>query len=104
VLFYGYQDPLRLGSGGGTINTTANNNTFLSGVITGTGSLTASGPGTLQISGSGNVVFDNTYTGGTLIQSGAYLQVGDNSLNRINIGSGSVTLDGGTLAAESGQH
>jgi fibronectin-binding autotransporter adhesin len=61
------------------------------GVISGTGSLTQQGTGTLYLSGI------NTYQGGTSITGGT-LQV---SSVDINLGSGNITLGGGELVTSS---
>ena len=71
------------GSGNGQVS--------LSGVISGTGSFTKNGTGTLEITGLKN----NTYGGGTVINSGTLL------LNDVQtfsgLGTGPVTLNGGVF-------
>ncbi len=70
-----------------TVNGTAN--TSFGGVISGTlGGLTKSGSGTLTLSGS------NSYNGGTRIVDGTLVVGNDNAL-----GTGLMTLDGGSLAS-----
>ncbi len=59
---------------------------ILSGVISGAGELTKAGANTITLSGS------NTYSGGTTISDGVLQVSADNQL-----GSGTLTLDGGTL-------
>ena len=84
----GLSGTVSLGSSTLTLGT-ANSTTF-AGTVTGSGGgLTKVGAGTLTLSGT------NTYSGGTTISSGT-LQVS----NDVNLGnaSGSVTLNGGTLA------
>lgn len=90
-------------SGGGTL---AGDTTSLSGNITnnaivrfnqsssGTYSSVMSGTGALQKSGTGTVTLSgaNTYTGGTTVTGGAI-----NIVNANNLGTGALTLDGGTL-------
>ena len=66
-----------LGASGGTVDNGGNTGT-LSGVISGTGSLTSAGAGILVL------VADNTYTGGTTIAAGT-LQLGNGGT------SGSIT-------------
>jgi autotransporter-associated beta strand protein len=81
--------PILLGSDGdGTINTGGFTDT-LTGVISGTGSLTVTGGGTLTLAGV------NTYTGPTTV-NGATLVVGTDSSGQL--GPGMVTVNqGGTL-------
>jgi autotransporter-associated beta strand protein len=70
-------------------------------------SLTISGPisesavgSSVTLAGSGRVILSasNTYTGGTVVQSG--ILVAANGSNGSATGSGIVTLDGGTLASD----
>ena len=63
----------------------------MNGVISGAGSLTADGGGTLALGAT------NTYAGGTTIRNGTTVQIGTAGA----LGSGTVTLDGGKLAATS---
>ncbi|RIX83537.1 autotransporter outer membrane beta-barrel domain-containing protein [Acidovorax cavernicola] len=63
----------------------------MNGVISGTGSLTADGGGTLSLGAI------NSYTGGTTIRNGTTVQIGTAGA----LGAGTVTLDGGKLAATS---
>lgn len=72
-------------SSGGSIDTNGFNST-MSGIISGSGALTKSGTGTLTLSGT------NTYSGGTTIANGTISASADN-----NLGTGSITLNGGTL-------
>ncbi len=69
----------------GIINTSSNNVT-LSGAVSGSGELIKSGSGRLILSGT------NTYSGGTSITNGIVTVSADS-----NLGTGSVTLNGGTL-------
>ena len=77
------------GYAGSTIN--ADSTTTLSGVISGSGSLVKTGTGTLSLSGT------NTYTGGTTISAGTVEALADSAL-----GTGTATVDGGTLSVSSG--
>ncbi|OEZ29317.1 hypothetical protein AO062_18165 [Variovorax boronicumulans] len=61
----------------------------MNGVISGAGSLTADGGGTLALGAA------NTYIGGTTIKTGTTVQIGTAGA----LGAGTVTLDGGKLAA-----
>ena len=92
---------LQIGNGGttGSIvgNVTDNSNLVFDrsdaitfpGVVSGTGSLTKLGSGTLTLPSA------NTYSGGTLLQSGTL--VVDNAAA---LGTGNVSVNGGTLATE----
>jgi autotransporter-associated beta strand protein len=88
---------LQIGNGtsGGISGNVADNGTLIfnrsdsvtfSGVISGTGSLTQAGAGTLILTGS------NTYSGGTIISSGA-ISIGSDAA----LGTGTITMGGGTL-------
>jgi autotransporter-associated beta strand protein len=70
---------------GGVINNGGHDDTF-SGTISGAGHLSLSGTGTTTLSGA------NTYSGGTTISQS---MVAINAAN--NLGTGSLTLDGGVL-------
>jgi autotransporter-associated beta strand protein len=74
--------------GGGFDIAAAANSFTVAQTLTGTGSLTKLGAGTLVLPNA------NTYSGGTTISAGI-LQIGKNTA----LGSGPVTLDGGTLQA-----
>ena len=84
---------------GGTLLFSGAANQTLSGGISGGGALVATGPGTLTVSGTGS------YGGGTLIQAGARVILGsaltinsqNQTINQSVLGSGAVTLSGGTL-------
>lgn len=71
------------GSGGGTVT--------LSGVISGDGKLTKDGSGTLI------VTRNNSFTGGTVINSGTLRINHVDPLQTTGLGSGPITLNGGTL-------
>ena len=73
------------------IDTNGQNVTFASGRTSAGGSLTKLGTGTLTLSGT------NTYSGGTTITAGAISATNDSAL-----GTGAVTLDGGTLQQGTG--
>ncbi len=81
-------------NGGGTVNVSNEQTTQLTGAISGTGGLNASGPGTLVLD---NVL--NNYTGGTAITGGGTVRVSADE----NLGdaSGSVAMNNGTLALQS---
>jgi autotransporter-associated beta strand protein len=66
------------------------NYTLGGGVLGGAALLVKSGSGTLYLSGS------NSFTGGTIINSGTVLLTNDTA-NQFGLGSGNVTLNGGTL-------
>ncbi len=79
---------LTLGAAGGVIDTPV---TFqISGGITGAGALTKTGSGTFILANA------NTYSGGTLLQAGTLVLASDTA-NTSGLGSGGITLQGGTL-------
>src|SRR5205085_2535967 len=78
------------GSGGFDVSASAGN-LILTGNLGGTGALTKNGSGTLTLSGT------NTYSGGTIINAGT-VQLGSSNANVNGLGSGTVTLNGGTLS------
>ena len=79
--------PVTLGSPGGTMDVALGATLTESGVISGVGSLTKVGSGTLILTGA------NTYTGGTIVNSGT-LQLGPGGGLA---SSGSLTVNGGTF-------
>jgi fibronectin-binding autotransporter adhesin len=83
VTFGGTQDTIEVGTSGKVL--------ALGGVLAGTGKLVKAGAGTLYISGN-----TNTYTGGTVIKGGI-VQINDPLATIGAIGSGSITIDGGTF-------
>jgi fibronectin-binding autotransporter adhesin len=84
---YGTDRGMTLAAGGGTINVqNAGTTLAISGQITGGGSLTKAGPGTLALSGS-----TNNYTGGTFVAAG---QLALGNAGAIPAGS-TVTVLGG---------
>ena len=83
-------------SGPLTISTNGLASYTLSSVVSGAGSLLLNGPGTLTLSAT------NTYTGGTTVTGGATLVTAhDNNVTGSDaLGSGALTLDGGTLSSD----
>ena len=75
------------GLGSVTFNT-GSNTIGLSGVLSGTGGLTASGNGTLTLSNS-----NNSYSGGTTVNSGTLLLGGNSALGAV---TSPLTVNGGT--------
>jgi len=85
---------MTINASGGNIGVSSANAVTASAVISGAGALTVSDAGTLILTNA------NTYTGGTTINAGATLQLGDGTSN-----NGSVTgaiVNNGTLAARYG--
>lgn len=83
---------LTLGSGGGSLSIPATSTSLqISGSLIGTGSLTKSGSGVIILAAT------NTYSGGTFINGGTVILASD-SVNVSGLGSGLVTLNGGTLS------
>ncbi|HLP08443.1 MAG TPA: autotransporter-associated beta strand repeat-containing protein [Opitutaceae bacterium] len=81
-----------LGAGGGTFDiTTAGIGFQLAGGVEGTGQLVKDGAGTLTLSTA------NTYSGGTVVNAGMIIMPSATA-NVSGLGSGPVTLNGGTLA------
>jgi fibronectin-binding autotransporter adhesin len=79
---------------GGTINLSGASNTTTTDGVSGTGGLTVTGSGTLEMPGT------NGFTGGLTIQGGATV-VTDRDYE-LGATSGSITLNGGTLATSDG--
>ena len=78
----------------GAFNYASNSNQTLSGVISGTGSLTKSGTGTLTLSGT------NTYTGSTIINAGTLAIT--NAAGLGNSSTGTSVADGAMLQISNG--
>ncbi len=89
--FGGLQGAGSVVTGGANLKFLAAGNRTFSGAISGGGKVTQAGGGLLVLSGS------NTYTGGTLVTAGT-LAVSSSA----NLGTGLVTLDGGTLRCDAG--
>ena len=88
-----FSSSVTLNAGGGTFDlsdTTAN--TSISGPISGTGSLTKKGAGTLVLDSYDVNSVDNSYSGGTTISEGQVVLGPGESL-----GSGGLAMNGGTL-------
>ncbi len=89
---------LTLATGGnGTINVSDSSaNLTLSGIIDGSGALTKNGTGILILTGT------NTFSGGFSLNQGQ-LQIGNtgNGTTSGSLGTGAITLNGGTLASSS---
>ncbi|BCU78573.1 hypothetical protein llg_32880 [Luteolibacter sp. LG18] len=83
---------ITLGASGGTIDIVlANSSIQVSGALSGSGGLVKSGPGTLLLASA------NTYTGGTVITGGKIYLAGSTP-NSSGLGTGTVTINNGTLA------
>ncbi len=82
---------IAIGSAGATINPATGTTLTIDGAITGSGPLVISGAGTITIQNptSGQ----NTYTGGTIINSGTIL-TGDVNSQAAGLGAGAVTFNG----------
>jgi subtilase-type serine protease len=84
--------PVDIGASGGTVNSGSTGKVgTISGVVYGSGALTATGLGTTVLNAN------NTYSGGTRLNSGT-LSIG--SAN--NLGTGAINFDGGTLLTTAG--
>ncbi len=83
-------------SGNDTINISASSTAQLAlkGRLDGTGLLVKTGPGILMFQPATS---KNTYSGGTVIKAGT-LSLGNDVANANGLGTGTVTLDGGTLS------
>lgn len=82
---------MTLGASGGTLSVPTSKSLQISGQITGGGSLTKTGAGTLTLASA------NNFTGGTFISEGKVFLPSDTA-NVSGLGSGLVTLNGGTLS------
>lgn len=80
-----------LGSGGGTISVPASTSMQISGSLSGAGSLAKTGAGTLILASA------SSYSGGTFISQGTVTLASDTA-NVAGLGSGLITLNGGTLS------
>lgn len=77
-----------------TVNVTRDYNWVGTGSLVGSATLVKDGPGRLNLNGNAGAGFANAYTGGTIISNGTV-----NITNSWqNLGTGPVTLAGGTLA------
>ncbi|BDC29398.1 Extracellular serine protease precursor [Bordetella parapertussis] len=77
-----------LGAGNGAFDVASGASLTQQGIVSGSGALTKTGPGSLTLSGV------NTYAGGTVIEAGT-LRIAQSG----NLGTGPLTLNGGTLEA-----
>jgi outer membrane autotransporter protein len=82
--------PVFLGPGGGTVDTQANSATF-SGIISGPGSLTKIGTGTLILSG------DSSYSGPTSVGGGTLVVNGSIAASVVTVNPGAVLRGDGIL-------
>ncbi|WP_193213140.1 autotransporter-associated beta strand repeat-containing protein [Luteolibacter marinus] len=80
---------MTLGPAGGTISIPATS-LQVSGTITGSGTLTKTGPGTLILAAP------NSHVGGTVIREGT-VSLASDAVNVAGLGTGALILDGGTL-------
>ena len=91
-LSYSTNRAATLATGGGTIEVSTSSASLVwAGDLTGAGTLTKTGAGTL------NLAVPNTRSGGTVIKAGTVL-LGSFEANEDALGTGPVTLDGGTLS------
>jgi autotransporter-associated beta strand protein len=82
-------------SGANTVTlTTGGGNVTLAGGLSGTGSLATAGAGTLTLSGG------NAFTGGVTLAAGTQLNI--NSASALGAGTGTFTINGGTIDNTSG--
>jgi autotransporter-associated beta strand protein len=81
-----------LNSGGGTVDTNGNDAT-LGGAISGIGSLTKIGGGTLTLSAS------SSYSGATAVNAGTLLVNGSIANSAVTVNSGAVLAGGGTVGS-----
>lgn len=86
---------IALGAGNGTVSVTNGAGT-LSGIISGTGSLTKTGGPALTLSGN------NTYSGGTTIRGANGVSITGSSTGAMNLGTGAVTIAGGSVLTITG--
>jgi fibronectin-binding autotransporter adhesin len=88
---------IKLGPSGGTFIADAGTTSTLSGAITGPGSFTKDGIGTLILTGN------NTYSGGTTIEDGTLVAGTPSAAQEVSLalGTGNVFLRGGTLRTPS---
>ena len=85
---------ITLGAGGGTLAPAVGVTLTVTGAVTGAGRLTKTDAGQVTIQNA--AVGQNTFGGGTLISAGR-IAFADANANAQGLGTGSVTLDGGTL-------
>jgi outer membrane autotransporter protein len=85
---------ITLNSGGGTFSADSTTSSLLSGAISGPGSLTTEGAGTLVLTGA-NIYSGGTHINGVIVDGNL---VGDLSVvSDSNLGTGPLSFDGGTL-------
>ena len=101
-----FQNPMNLGSGMQTVLVTAGRGAAavdarLSGVLSGSGGLTIAGGGKVLLSGE-----ENTYRGGTVVDSGTLIIASRGALpdgSRLSVGSGGELVFNASLAAAPGE-